>query len=205
MSDGRLVARARTAGVRDRRVLDALGAVDRRRFVPLESVDGAAVDAPIPLPCSQTTSQPSLIALMVEALETTPTDRVLEIGTGYGFEAAVLARLVDQVWTIEWWPELADQARQNLSEAGVSNVHVLAGDGHLGLPDLAPFDGIIVAARCDVPPRRLGDQLTDTGRLVLPLGPEGAEQLVVMAKRADGQLVAVRSLGRVRFVPLLGP
>ncbi len=202
MGEERAVAHARAAGIRDPRVLDAVGAVDRRQFLPLESVGRAAVDAPIALPCSQTTSQPSLIALMVEALETEPTHRVLEIGTGYGFEAAILAQLVDQVWTIEWWPELADRARQNLIDAGVSNVHVFAGDGNAGLPDRAPFDGIVVAARCDVPPPLLVDQLAEGGRLVLPLGPEGAEQLLVMAKR-DGQLVQVRRLGPVRFVPLV--
>lgn len=201
--DEHFVDAARSAGVVDQRVLDALAAVDRSHFVPSDWRRSARRDAPVPLPCDQTTSQPSLIALMVEALELRPTDRVLEIGTGYGFEAAILAHLVDQVWTIEWWPELADEAARNLVAAGITNAHVVTGDGREGLPTHAPYDAIIVAARTDEIPPQLKHQLAVGGRLVAPLGPSGSEQCAVLTKDSDDAIPVVRTLGPVRFVPLL--
>ena len=142
----RLVANARMAGVRDQRVLDAMGSVDRGRFAPERFAGELAIDAPLPIGFDQTTSQPSLIALMLEVLQLEPDDSVLEVGTGLGYEAAVLSRLVRSVCTIERVPELADEARRRLRDAGVTNVIVLEGDGSLGAPDQGPFDAAVVAA-----------------------------------------------------------
>jgi protein-L-isoaspartate(D-aspartate) O-methyltransferase len=196
------VREARAAGVTDEAVLAALGAVPRERFVPQGS-SRSGEDAPVPLPCGQTTSQPSLIALMVEAAAPGPDARVLEIGTGYGFEAAVLSHVAAEVWTVEWWPELAAQARRNL--APYDNVHVRVGDGRLGLPEHAPYDAIVVAARCDEVPEALAEQLRPGGRIVAPVGPEGLERCLVLQRDGAGGLQQVGDLGRVRFVPLLEP
>jgi protein-L-isoaspartate(D-aspartate) O-methyltransferase len=203
--DEHFVDAARSAGVADQRVLDALAAVDRNQFVPSDWRRSARRDVPVPLPCNQTTSQPSLVALMVEALEPRPSDRVLEIGTGYGFEAAILAQVVDQVWTVEWWPELAEQAARNLAAAGITNAHVVTGDGSEGLPSHAPYDAIVIAARADAIPAQLQRQLAIGGRLVAPLGPAGSEQCAVLTKESNGVITVVRTLGPVRFVPLLEP
>jgi protein-L-isoaspartate(D-aspartate) O-methyltransferase len=202
-TDEHFIDAARTAGVRSQRVLDALAAVDRSKFVPHDERRRAHRDAPVPLPRGQTTSQPSLIALMVEALDLRPTDRVLEVGTGYGFEAAVLAQLVDEVWTIEWWAELADEAARNLAMAGITNAHVVTGDGREGLPAYAPYDAIVVAARSDEVPAPLLHQLARGGRLVAPLGPAASERCLVLTKDSDDAISVVRTLGPVRFVPLL--
>lgn len=192
------------AGVRDERVLAALGAVPRRLFVPPStSARSLRRDAPVPLPSGQTTSQPSLIALMVEALDPDPDNRVLEIGTGYGYEAAVLSRLVREVWTVEWWQELADAAAENLTGFGAPNVHVRVGDGRAGVPEHAPYDGIIVAAQTRAVPAALVAQLAVGGRLVAPVGAVDEERCLVHVRRASGALEVVDDLGRVRFVPLL--
>jgi protein-L-isoaspartate(D-aspartate) O-methyltransferase len=209
------VAEARAAGVRDERVLAALGAVDRERFAPDDAGWRVTQDAPVPLPCDQTTSQPSLIALMVEALALSPGARVLEVGTGYGFEAAVLAGLAAEVWTVERWAELADEAQERL--AAYPHVHVVTADGSDGLPEHAPYDGIVVAARCPEVPAALMAQLAPGGRLVAPVGREGREHCLVLlrAARGDGEpedaarscapgeVRVVADLGPVRFVPLV--
>lgn len=203
MTMERFVDDARRAGVRDERVLSALRQVPRSMFVPDGSEELARLDAPVPLPCDQTTSQPSLVALMVEALNLEKGDKVLEVGTGYGFQAAVLSQLVARVWTIEWWPELAAAARANLGAFGAENVEVITGDGGLGLADHAPFDAIIVSARADAPPENLLDQLGVGGNLVIPVGPAGAERCQVFRRVSSDDVQVVRELGPVRFVPLI--
>jgi protein-L-isoaspartate(D-aspartate) O-methyltransferase len=199
-----LAAEARNAGVSDPRVLQALADVPRRRFLPRGLEHLADIDAPVPIACGQTTSQPSLIALMVEALGLDPEAHVLEIGTGLGYQAAILSRLAAQVWSIEWWPALARQAQENLRGFGAHNVTVVVGDGRDGLPDQGPYDGIVVAARADEVPTTLMAQLSPRGRLVLPVGPPGAEQCVVVMRGASDEPRLTRSMGPVRFVPLLG-
>lgn len=196
------VAAARRAGVRDERVLDALAAVPRARFVPEAARAEADLDHPVRIGEGQTTSQPSLIAEMLGALELTGTERVLEVGTGYGYEAALLAHLAAEVYTIERFPALAAQARENLDACGLDRVHVVTGDGTRGLPDHAPFDGIVVAAAAaDLPPA-LAEQLAEGGRLVAPLGRSGHQEAVVFQRRS-GELTEVRRLAGVRFVPLV--
>src|SRR5271157_2591931 len=136
----------RSRGIRDERVLAVMGKVPRERFIAPEYVWEAYADGPIPIGAGQTVSQPYMVAAMVEALDVQPTDRVLEVGTGTGYEAAVLGELAAEVWTIERHAELADKARAILAESGYRNVHVICGDGSLGLPEHAPFDKILVAA-----------------------------------------------------------
>lgn len=194
---------ARAYGVRDPRVLAALDVVPRHLFVEAGTEHHAWVDAALPLPCGQTTSQPTLIALMIEALRLGPDSRVLEVGTGYGYEAALLSHVAAQVWTIEWWPELAERARANLATAGITSVHVEVGDGRAGVPQGAPYDGIVVAARADVIPPALVEQLVLGGRLVAPVGAEGWERCLAYQRDPDG-LHLVEDLGEVRFVPLIG-
>jgi len=197
-----LRASAQRAGVRDPRVLAAIESVPREAFLPPEFAADAAADRPLPIPEGQTTSQPSLIALMVEALRPREGLRVLEIGTGYGYEAAVLAATGAAVWTVDVFPALATAAAANLAALGVGSVRVRAGDGSLGWPEEEPFDAVIVAARCDAVPPALVDQLAEGGRLVAPVGREWDERCLVYVKR-EGALVLVQDLGGVRFVPLL--
>jgi protein-L-isoaspartate(D-aspartate) O-methyltransferase len=196
-----LVAAARDEGVRDERVLAAIAAVHRSDFVPPEYAGGADLDAPIPIPHGQVTSQPSLVARMVEALSLGGDELVLEIGTGYGWQTALLAELAREVFSVERFADLADTARANL--AGYENVHVITGDGTDGLPEHAPFASILVAAAHPSVPAPLVDQLTEGGRLVQPIGPGGAEDVVLFEKRG-GELRRARSLGGAHFVRLHG-
>lgn len=196
-----LVLAARDGGVRDERVLAAIAAVPRSRFVPAEFVGQAEVDSPIPIPHGQVTTQPSLVARMVEALSLGGDERVLEIGTGYGWQTALLSQLAREVFSIERFADLAAAARKAL--AGRENVHVVVGDGSAGLPAHAPFDAILVAAAYPSVPVPLAVQLAEGGRLVQPLGPGGAEDVVVFEKRR-GVLHRVRSLGGAHFVRLHG-
>jgi protein-L-isoaspartate(D-aspartate) O-methyltransferase len=198
-----LRAAAERSGVTDGRVLDALDAVPRERFLPLAQRQRADLDAALPLAHGQTTSQPSLIAQMVEALALVPESRVLEIGTGHGYEAAILSHLVAEVWTVEYVVQLAHTAREILLDLGADNVHVVAGDGRLGLPEHAPYDGILVAAQCETLPPALVEQLAVGGRLVAPVGDRRAQRCVVLHRRLDGGLEDVDDLGGVRFVPLV--
>jgi protein-L-isoaspartate(D-aspartate) O-methyltransferase len=196
-----LVEAARDDGVRDERVLDAIAAVPRSEFVPVELAGLADVDMPIPIPHGQVTTQPSLVARMVEALSLTGDERVLEIGTGYGWQTALLARLAREVFSVERFADLAETARAAL--AGCENVAVVVGDGSEGLPQHAPFDSILVAAAYPSVPEPLAEQLAESGRLVQPLGPGGAEDVVLFEKRG-GALHRVRSLTGAHFVRLHG-
>jgi len=193
-------------GVRDPRVLDAMRTVPREGFVPAPFAALSYEDAPLPIALEQTISQPYIVAAMAEALELTPGDRVLEIGTGSGYAAAVLSRLAAAVYTVERHPTLADTARHRLAELGYGNVHVREGDGTLGWPEHAPYDAIVAAAGGpEVPPSLLA-QLAVGGRLVMPIGAIPLEQTLVRLRRTGPGLDDVRreTLGAVRFVPLIG-
>ncbi len=196
------VAAARRAGVTDERVLAAVAAVARERFVPPAARSEVDLDRPLRIGSSQTTSQPSLVAAMLEALQLTGTERVLEVGTGLGYQASLLGRLAAEVHTIERHGVLADRARENLEDDGLTNVTVHTGDGTLGAPGAAPFDAVIVAAAAPTVPPALAEQLVEGGRLVAPIGPPGA-QVVVVHEQRDGQLVVLERLTAVRFVPLI--
>ena len=196
-----LVAAARAAGVQDERVLNAIAAVPRSAFVPAERAGLANVDTPIPIPHEQVTTQPSLVARMVEALALGGTERVLEVGTGYGWQTALLADLARVVFSVERFADLAETARAALAER--ENVHVVVGDGSKGLAEHAPFDAILVAAAYPKVPGPLVEQLAEGGRLVQPLGRGGNEQVVLFAKR-EGAPVSVRVLTGARFVRLVG-
>lgn len=199
----RLTAAARRAGVRDRRVLEAIRAVPRDGFVPPEHTDRAYYDTPVPIPNEQVTTQPSLVARMVEALDLGPDDRTLEIGTGYGWQTALLARVCREVWSVERYADLAAEARDNLDAHGTTNAHVVVGDGSLGLPEHSPYDGIVVSAAFPDVPVPLVAQLAEDGRLVQPLGRGGNEEVVRFVKR-DGALTGARTLTGARFVRLIG-
>lgn len=192
-----------TRGVRDPRVLAAMRAVPRHRFVPADLADQAYTDEPLPIGHGQTISQPYVVALMTEALQLQPTDRVLEIGTGSGYAAAVLSHIASEVWTIERLPELAEHAKQVLDELGIGNVHVEIGDGTLGWPSAAPYDAIVVTAGGPSVPPALTAQLADGGRLVIPVGPTARSQSLVRVTRRGADLQQ-EDLGGVRFVPLVG-
>lgn len=198
-----LVEASRASGVRDGRVLDAIASVPRERYVPPDHTDRAYVDRPVPIAHGQVTTQPSLVARMVEALGLESDDRVLEVGTGLGYQAAVLAELCGQVFTIERHRVLAERARENLADEGVDDVQVLVGDGSAGLPEHAPFDAVLVAAAFPEVPLPLVDQLSVGGRLVQPIGPGGREQ-VALFERTDDGLEERRVVTGARFVRLVG-
>jgi protein-L-isoaspartate(D-aspartate) O-methyltransferase len=187
--------------VKDERVRAALRAVPRDRFVPAELAGEAWDNVPLPIGSGQTISQPLVVARMCELLELTPADRVLDVGTGSGYHAALLAKLAGYVWSIERHPELSRQAAANLRAAGVENVTLVVGDGALGLPDEAPFDAINVAAAAGaaIPPA-LEAQLAPGGRLVAPV--DDGDQRLCFVRRGDAELER-RVLERVRFVPLV--
>jgi protein-L-isoaspartate(D-aspartate) O-methyltransferase len=187
-------------GVRDERVLEAMRTVPRHRFVP-EHLRGAAYDdGPLPIGHGQTISQPYIVAVMTELLAPGPDDVVLDVGTGSGYQAAVLAKLVKRVYSIEIVPALASAARAQLEALGYTNVEVIAGDGWAGLPALAPFDGILVAAAPPEVPQALLDQLDVGARLVIPIG-DWDQDLRVYERTAEG--IEQRTLFGVRFVPLV--
>jgi len=186
-----------------RAVRRALGKVPREDFVDAEDTDQAYVNRPLSIGHGQTISQPYIVALMTDLLEVEAGDRVLEIGTGSGYQAAVLAELDAEVYTIEIVAPLGEQARERLARMGYDRVHVRVGDGNLGWPEAAPFDGIIVTAAGPVPPA-LVEQLKPDGRLVMPVGVSGGDQeLVVITRNSDGTLHQAPKLP-VRFVPLTG-
>src|SRR6266508_1883089 len=180
-----------------------MAAVPRAEFVPAEYAERADIDAPIPIPHEQVTTQPSLVARMVEALALEGPERVLEVGTGYGWQTALLARLADRVVSVERFADLADVARANLARLGVENVDVVVGDGTEGLPEHAPFDAIIVSAAYPTVPPPLAEQLAEGRRLVQPIGPGGADDVIFFAKRG-GELEKVRFVSGAHFVRLHG-
>ncbi|MGP9833009.1 protein-L-isoaspartate(D-aspartate) O-methyltransferase [Marinobacter sp. NSM] len=191
-------------GIFDSRVLEAMDRVPRERFIPEHLAGEAYEDYPLPIGWGQTISQPYIVALMAQALQLEGRERVLDIGTGSGYAAAVLASLALEVFSIERIPELAEQARRNLEQAGFSQVHVHCGDGTLGWPEAAPFDGICVAAGAPAVPETLKQQLAVGGRLIIPVGSEhSVQRLVCITRRTDADFER-EDFGDVRFVPLLG-
>jgi protein-L-isoaspartate(D-aspartate) O-methyltransferase len=197
MVESQIVAR----GITDTEVLRAMRAVPRHRFVPREEAGNAYDDRPLPIGHDQTISQPYIVALMTELLTLQKHDRVLEIGTGSGYQAAVLAQIVDTVFTIEIVKPLAESAAERLRTLGYGNVVVLCGDGYNGWPDRAPFDGIIVTAAADQIPDPLIRQLKEGGRMVIPAGEPWAVQELLLVEKKDGK-VTTESVLPVRFVPL---
>lgn len=190
-------------GVSDEAVLKAFADVPRERFVSAAQQGAAYDNLPLPIGLGQTISQPLIVAIMCEALKLSPDARVLEIGTGSGYAAAILARLAREVFTIERHAELAGTARERLAELGYENVHVRHGDGTLGWPEAAPFNGIVVAASGTTIPTALLRQLTIGGRLVIPVGEHGgAQQLKCVTRRGEDEF-ETEDLGPVRFVPLI--
>ena len=184
------------------RVMAALAKVPRHRFVPPEEERRAYLNRPLPIGSGQTISQPFIVALMTDVLGVQPTDRVLEIGTGSGYQAAVLAELANTVYTIEIIESLAQTAAERFRALGYSNIESKAGDGYYGWPEHAPFDAIMVTAAGKDIPQPLIDQLKPGGRLVIPVGTEfGVQTLVLVQKKADGEITRRDILG-VRFVPL---
>ncbi|MCJ7741494.1 MAG: protein-L-isoaspartate(D-aspartate) O-methyltransferase [Methanoregula sp.] len=189
-------------GIRDQRVLSAMKEVPRHLFVPPPYNKSAYEDCPLPIGNGQTISQPYIVALMTELLALRPTDNVLEIGAGCGYQAAVLAALVRRVTTIERIPEVAGLARANLAAVGSKNVEVIVGDGTLGYPQKAPYEGIIITAATPVVPQPLIEQLAEGGRLVAPVGGRDIQELKRLRKK-DGSIPEEHH-GGVRFVPLIG-
>lgn len=190
-------------GVRNVSVLKALLAVPRAGFVPPSLAERAYLDEPLPLPHDLVTTQPSLIAKIVEALELTGSERVLEIGTGYGYQTALLAHLAPFVWSVERWPDLAETARANLARHWIFNVEIVIGDGTEGLPQHAPFDAIIVSAAYPHVSPRLNEQLAQGGRLVQPIGSDREDDVILFEKGSQG-LMRRQTVRRARFVPLYG-
>ncbi|NOZ50266.1 MAG: protein-L-isoaspartate(D-aspartate) O-methyltransferase [Chloroflexi bacterium] len=190
--------------ISDKDVLDAIARVPRHRFVPAPYQQHAYEDRPLPIGWGQTISQPFIVALMTELLAIQPQAKVLEIGTGCGYQTAILAELADEVYSVELIPELSRQASQTLSELGYSNVHLRVGDGWQGWPQAAPFDGIIVTAAAPIWPPALTAQLAAGGHIVLPIGPIGGDQILWHGVKI-GEDFRKRRIGPVRFVPLVNP
>jgi protein-L-isoaspartate(D-aspartate) O-methyltransferase len=192
----------RRRGVTDERVLAAMGKIPRELFLPEDLRRFAYEDGAFPIGFGQTISQPFIVGTICQLLSLSGTERVLDVGTGSGYQAAVLAELAAEVVTIERVPELAARATAALAEAGLEHVEVLVGDGSLGAPERAPFDGIAVAAAAPEIPSALYDQLVDGGRLVLPRGSRWGQELVLVSRTADGPVE--RASVPCRFVPLVG-
>ena len=203
MTRGDMVAHIESRGILDRRVLDAMRAVPRERFVPAQLAGHAYDDGPLPIGHAQTISQPYVVAYMTELLQVTPESRVLEIGTGSGYQTAVLAELAGEVFSVEIVPPLAATAGDVLHALGYTNVHVRCGDGALGWPEHAPFDRILITAAPERIPPAVSDQLAIGGRLVAPVGPTGDIQWVTLAERTSVRLEERQTIA-VRFVPLIG-
>jgi len=199
----RLVEIVRAKGVSDLAVLHAVSEVPRHRFVPPALLRQAYDDGALPIGSGQTISQPSLQALSVEKLALTGKEKVLEVGTGSGYQTALLALCAGRVFSVERVPALAEQARRTLAELGIGNISILVGDGTLGWRAYEPYDAIIVAAASPEVPGPLVEQLAPGGRLLLPLGPRDVQVLTLVTKQQDGKLVQQRLLDAI-FVPLLG-
>ncbi|WZF90007.1 protein-L-isoaspartate(D-aspartate) O-methyltransferase [Marinobacter metalliresistant] len=200
MVEYQLVAR----GVGSPLVLEAMGRVAREKFVPKSMQDCAYDDGPLPIGAGQTISQPYIVALMTEALELQGGEKVLDIGTGSGYAAAVLACIASEVFSVERVPELAERATRTLASEGFDNVVVRCGDGTLGWPEHQPFDGIIVAAGAPAVPEALKHQLAVGGCLVIPVGSEHSVQSLLRITRVSESEFRTEDFGAVRFVPLLG-
>lgn len=192
----------RQRGIHDERVLAAMNRVPRHEFVLARDWPEAYADRPIAIAEHQTTSQPYMIAAMLQAAEIDPADRVLEIGAGSGYQTALLAELAQQVFAVERYPTLVEQARTVLERLGYMNITLVAGDGTMGLPHAAPFNAIVVSAAAPQPPPALVEQLAMGGRLVVPVGNASEQVLQIVEKQPDG--ITVRSLEGCRFVPLIG-
>ena len=197
-----LIGRMQERGIRDLDLLHLFDLVPRHLFVPHAVAHRAYEDAPVPIGYGQTASQPSLQALYMQLLEIQPSDRVLEVGTGSGFQTAVLAHLADRVYSIERIPELAARAREALDGLRLANVALLVGDGTVGWSRYAPYDAILVAAAAPEIPAPLAEQLAEGGRMLVPVGPRDAQRLLLV-RRADGTLHQEEVLD-CTFVPLLG-
>jgi len=191
-------------GLDDPVLLEAINSVPREKFVPEDLIDSAYRDSPLPIEANQTISQPYIVALMTASLDLKPDDRVLEIGTGTGYSAAILAEIVNEVYTIERHQILADTALARLQKLGYENIHVLHGDGSLGWLEHAPFDAIVVTAAGPNVPQSLKEQLAIGGRLVIPVGSSRSSQVLVRVRRISKDKYVEENLGGVRFVPLIG-
>ena len=198
MVKGQIIAR----GVSDPGVLKAMEKVKRHVFVPERYRAHAYNDHPLPIGKGQTISQPYIVAFMTEALALKPKDRVLEIGTGSGYQAAILAELVDEVYTVEIVGELAKRAKQTLEKLGYRNIHVKTGDGYKGWPEKAPFDAVIVTCAPEKIPRPLVQQLKEGGRMIIPVGKAGSIQRLVKLTKKDGKIKKHEEM-LVRFVPMV--
>ncbi len=191
-------------GITDLRVLNAFNTVPREAFVPVSLQDLAYDDRPLPIGEGQTISQPFVVAAMMQLLDLRPSDRVLEVGAGSGYAAAILAMIVAEVYALERLAPLARRAARRLERLEFANVHLAHGDGTMGWPEHAPFDGILVSAGGPAVPPVLREQLAPGGRLIMPVGPESRRQtLVLVTRTAEGGFES-RSYGRVAFVPLIG-
>lgn len=198
----RFIYTLRTRGVTDQRILAAMERIDRRAFVTGIFEERAYEDTPLPIACGQTISQPSVVALMTEALQVTPRDKVLEIGTGSGYQAAILSQLVRRVYTVERHRTLAQRAQRLFDQLGLHNITCMVADGSFGLPEQAPFDRIIVTAAAEDPPGPLLAQLKIGGIMVLPVGQSDTVQSLIRVIRHDTGF-EYEELRAVRFVPLL--
>jgi protein-L-isoaspartate(D-aspartate) O-methyltransferase len=193
----------RQRGICDERLLAAMSKVPRHEFVSQHNWNEAYADHPVPIAEKQTTSQPYMIAAMVQAAQIKPEDRVLEIGAGSGYQTALLAELASQVFAVERYASLAETAQKTLESLGYRNAKIVTGDGSLGLPEAAPFDAIIVSAAAPRIPPALRDQLAIGGRLLVPVGESEQQVLELVQRNADGTM-SVRTLEGCRFVPLIG-
>ena len=190
-------------GVHDPRLLRAMRRVPRSEFVPPDLAERAYLDQPLPIPHGQVTTQPSLVAKMIDALGLAGSEHILEVGTGYGFQTALLAHLSGFVWSVERWSDVAVTARANLVRLGILNVEVAMGDGTKGLPEHAPYDAILVSAAFPLVPRPLVEQLALGGRLIQPIGPGGEERVMLLEKEAEGLMRRSTIVG-AHFVRLYG-
>ncbi|UQA90788.1 protein-L-isoaspartate(D-aspartate) O-methyltransferase [Streptomyces halobius] len=198
-----LVRAVRAAGISDERLLQAVRTTPRADFVPADQVPSAYRDAPLPIGHGQVTTQPSLSAIMIDGLGLRGSEHVLEVGTGLGFQTALLARLAADVVSIEMWPDISRQAQRNLDRQGIHHVELRVGDGSAGVPDRAPYDAVVVSAAFPDVPAPLVEQLRIGGRLVQPIGPGGREEVVPFRRSASG-LERWRTLTLACFVPLHG-
>lgn len=192
----------RSRGICDQRVLDAMARVPRHEFVAPELRGQAYDDHPLPIGEEQTVSQPYIVAAMLESLALEPSAMVLEVGTGSGYQTALLAELAQWVFSVERLPRLAETAAGRLARLGYKNVTVIVGDGSLGLPEHAPYDAIVVSAAAPQIPQALFDQLRENGRMIIPVGPAHAQELQLVRKHEGGAIST--SLDACRFVPLIG-